>query len=112
LFLYIFGWLLLFVEGMYRMSETYVVKSKPGTSHRKKPKSTITHKLPKGVIIGKSGAVYYDSDESDNEGSNQVHSEESAAKEYAKRGIKYPGGQKKTRRPRRQTKRRHPIKKK
>jgi hypothetical protein len=106
LFLYIFGWLLLFVEGMYRMSETYVVKSKPGTSHRKKPKSTITHKLPKGVIIGKSGAVYYDSDESDNEGSNQVHSEESAAKEYAKRGIKYPGGQKKTRRPRRQTKRR------
>ena len=97
---------------MYRMSETYVVKSKPGTSHRKKPKSTITHKLPKGVFIGKSGAVYYDSDESDNEGSNQVHSEESAAKEYAKRGIKYPGGKKKTRRPRRQTKRRHPIKKK
>jgi hypothetical protein len=103
LFLYIFGWLLLFVEGMYRMSETLVVKPKPGTSYRKKPKSTITHKLPKGVFIGNSGAVYYDSD---NEGSNQVHSEESAAKEYAKRGIKYPGGQRKTRRSRRQTKRR------
>jgi hypothetical protein len=109
LFLYIFWWLLLFVEGMYRMRKTAIGPP------------------PKTYSIGKkSRVVYSDTDESDTElgpvfirkthhkpnvkeTSSVIHSETSAAKEYAKRGIKYPGGQKKTRRARksrRQTKRR------
>ena len=88
---------------------------------------------PKTYSIGKkSGVVYSDTDESDTElgpvfirkthhkpnvkeTSSVIHSETSAAKEYAKQGIKYPGGQKKTRRARRsrrQTKRRQQIKNK
>lgn len=82
---------------------------------------------PKRYSVGKkSRVVYSDTDESDNElvpvfiiktrnkpdvkeTSSVIHSETSATEEYAKRGIKYPGGQRKTRRPRksrRQTKRR------
>ena len=80
---------------------------------------------PKRYSVGrKSKVVYSDTDESDTElgpvftrkphnkpnvkeTSSVIHSETSAAEEYAKRGIKYPGGQKKTRRSRksrRQTK--------
>jgi hypothetical protein len=79
---------------------------------------------PKKYSVGKkSKVVYSDTDESDNElvpvfiiktrnkpnvkkTTSVIHSETSATEEYAKRGIKYPGGQKKTRRLRRQTKRR------
>ncbi len=79
---------------------------------------------PKKYSVGKkSKVVYSDTDESDNElvpvfiiktrnkpnvkkTTSVIHSETSATEEYAQRGIKYPGGQKKTRRLRRQTKRR------
>ncbi len=112
-FLYIFGWLLLFVCGMYRMSKKAIVPQ------------------PKRYYVGrKSKVVYSETDESDDEQGpvyilkkhkpnlteklSVIHSETSAANEYAKRGIKYPGGKRKTRRPKkssRKTKHRRQLNK-
>lgn len=122
---------------MYRMSETpvnnYSAKTPsrsaktPSKSKSKSAKNSVSPP-PKKIFVGHSGNEYSDTDESDNDLStfvkknthdkpkndNVIHSEISAIKIYNDNGIPrptgtYPGGKRKTRRPRksrRQTKRR------
>jgi hypothetical protein len=115
---------------MYRMSKTQEKRNTPKPQPEKSKKNV--EQSPKVISFGrKSGEIYSDTDESDNElniyvekkthdkpkydnNNSVIHSEMSAMKVYDDNGIPrptgiYPGGKRKTRRPkksRRQTKRR------
>ena len=102
-FLYIFGWLFLFMGVKYRMSEAKVGDNTEQNTNGSELDEMVTNNVrPKPT----SGRV--------------VHSEISAEQAYTQNGLefpkgRYPGGRRRTRRPRktrRQTKKRRVHKKK